>query len=447
MGRVSSRTSVFLAVIVVLYSSSSWAVRPEPVPLKDDPPPAPASPAAAEDQAKIEGTEQKIEQAGSQAPGKTPETPSAGQQISEAAQSCKDGIETAKKACLENFSPILRTTIPMISGFMTALSAASGAQDKCQKQNDFMDAAQKAMTAYNAACSGAKLLCLSRCSKAASQLKQVSGSTCPSEASAAAASAGLAYQAKFEMVNGKCKATSAEVDAVVAEGKSTCAGFEKNLAAGLGALAGMIANAKQAEQCQKDVAQKPNQQQETLDCNKPENASNPRCICEKNPRTAGCAGAPLNNPTDPVRKLQTSTDNNSGNPSLLDSPSSDQPGIPGGDSSAAGGPSIGAFGGGPGGGKGSGGGVDNGKNPKEKSGINTNVLAGEFGGGGGAGGYRGGSGADPYGKYKSFLPKEKDGRGIASKADAAQVTGSNGLSNWEKVKLRYKENKPTLLNN
>ena len=77
--------------------------------------------------------------------------------------------------------------------------------------------------------------------------------------------------------------------------------------------------------------------------------------------------------------------------------------------------------------------------------MNANILGGEAGGsgGGGGGGWNGGDG-DPA--LRKYLPGgERDPSSMAGKAMIKEVTSQGGKSNWEKVRERYRDNKPTLL--
>jgi hypothetical protein len=105
-----------------------------------------------------------------------------------------------------------------------------------------------------------------------------------------------------------------------------------------------------------------------------------------------------------------------------------------------------------GGGGGAGGGAGSGNNGAQDGAgvakrLNTNILGGGFGGGGGGGGGSAGPGygeVDP--KLKDYMPGAKNdpNRTIASQL-AKEVTPEAGRSNWEKVKLRYRDNYSSLI--
>lgn len=115
----------------------------------------------------------------------------------------------------------------------------------------------------------------------------------------------------------------------------------------------------------------------------------------------------------------------------------------GGDGSAP--PVDGGGGGMGGGGSGGGYGQDGAGTPRR---LNTNILGGGFGGGGGGGGSGAGAG---YGEMDSNLKTYMPGgandpnRSIASQL-AKEVTPQAGRTNWEKVRLRYRDNTGSLLN-
>ncbi|MEZ0392474.1 MAG: hypothetical protein ACAH59_09675, partial [Pseudobdellovibrionaceae bacterium] len=84
---------------------------------------------------------------------------------------------------------------------------------------------------------------------------------------------------------------------------------------------------------------------------------------------------------------------------------------------------------------------------KETKALNPNILSG-FDGGGGGGGSRGGGGGRPDSPYGAYMPggSKDPSRNIASKTFGnGQVTGAGSKSNWEKVRERYVDNKPTLM--
>lgn len=198
-----------------------------------------------------------------------------------------------------------------------------------------------------------------------------------------------------------------------------------------------------------------------VDCSKSENASTPTCICKANPRQQGCEGVSTALATNSTNLGSSSAGsiagNTKGNPGLgsnnkpsdgidsLKRDASSGNGLGG----AKGGAGIdgGSGGGGSGAVAGSGGSGGEQKSTSGKSGstLDANILGGSDGGGSG-GGFRfsGSSGFDKS-RLKSFAQNQGiKPRNIAGEGWTAQVT-NDGKTNFNKVKVRYNDNRPTLL--
>jgi hypothetical protein len=246
----------------------------------------------------------------------------------------------------------------------------------------------------------------------------------------------------------------------VAQKYETCKGYAKELAtAAIGGIS-MLNSMSQANKCEKDTkSDNPTTAagSTAVDCTIPENKKNKmECICQDNPRMAGCNtgldSATMAKSGDGLRaaggggefggdtKAPGNLDLGGGDGQDLQAKATDGSG----GSSLPGAPSGG--GGGLGGGSGGfGGGVD-GTTAKKPNSLNTNILGGE-GGGGGGGGW-GGYGSDRDPALRQYLPggaKDPNAAGMAGAAMSKQVTSQGGKSNWEKIKDRYRDNKPTLL--
>lgn len=399
-----------------------------------------------------EKTQSELERAGKGTDQAKQGTPTTAQSLKEAAEACKVAQDNAQNNCLESKSQNLQAAMAILTGMLGMLAGMSGSQDQCaQAGNANQQAAQPAQQ-HNAACTSARSACNTKCGESSSKAGSAT-SQCQSEAKEKAKGNPTLEQQYVQ----KCTEAAQKVKKAADGGKSNCQALGQNQAAGMAALAGLMKNLSQAGQCQEQVAQEdctknPNQpscmKDQVIDCNKVEHAQNPKCICEKNPRAAGCPGAntAVTSPTtNPYKDNPTGLDG--GPTSPLDPGTDDTPTFGGGPGSAGGGglPAGGSAGGG--GGRGGAAGGDAAKTGTDGKKLDTNILGDSGGGGGGRGGGFSGSGSgDPYGKYAAYLPKKDDGRGVAGKlADPTQISGSNGLSNWEKVRIRYKENRGSLI--
>lgn len=390
---------------------------------------------------------------------------------------CKTREDKANRFCLESRSPDIKNFIA-ITQVLTA--GLSGMMDACSKFGKVMDMGNKALTAYQGLCSTWRGVCNAACGDAVKGVKMieqskrtlVSAVTKAAQAEAAkmpatpqsaacgqiAATYAQEVESTSEPITRELKADAADYRPV-AQKFETCKSYARELAsAGVG-LIGMLNSFGQANKCEKDtqdstVAGVGNT---AVDCTIPENKkNNMTCICQDNPRMAGCNSgldsAAQAKSADSLRATGTgeytpaSGGAANGDLSLGGGDGQDlmAKGADGSGSSLPGSPSGG--GGGLGGGSGFGGGADGGAVAKKGSALNTNILSGE-GGGGGGGGW-GGYGSDRDPALRQYLPggaKDPNAAGMAGAAGSKQVTSQGGKSNWEKVKDRYRDNKPTLL--
>ncbi len=389
-------------------------------------------------------------------------------------KSCQDREDKANKFCMESRNPDVKNYL-MIAQILTG--SLSGMADACSKFGQVMDAANKMLTLYQTACSSWRGVCMSACGDAVSALKSIEKNKdalvknvvaeAKVQSAIAAKAANKATQAACDTLAASyasyVKNNSAEITAelntdgkdykAVAKKQETCKGYAKELAsAGVGMI-GVLKSFGQGNKCENQTT---NVATETnVDCTVPANKqNNMQCICQDSPRTPGC-----NNGLDSVAAAK------SGDTLRGVDPGSYTPGggsagnfgidggtdgmdlsskSPDGGGSLPGAPSGGGSGlGGSGGGFG-GGGAGDGAQAKRAGGLNTNILGGE--GGGGGGGSWGGSNYDRDTALRQYLPGgAKDPAAMAGAALSKQVTSQGGRSNWEKVKDRYRDNKPSLL--
>lgn len=361
-------------------------------------------------------------------------------QLVKGTKECDAAVDAAKNACVESLSPFLQMAMQGLTAAMAAQQGAAGASGQCQQAQQAQQPAQQNMQKFNADCGTKKTACEQKCGQASTGADTVTSTTCEADAKKAG-------PAKQQMISAQCKKAAASNKKANEKGKAACAAFSQNQAAGMAGIGELLKGLMKSGQCQQQVAvdctKTPTAQgcPQALDCNKPENAANPRCICEKNPRAPGCGGQAESAPiTDPTRDDTQSTAG--ANDGALGSPTDATPAQYGSDSAdAKAGLPASPGGGGGGGGLGKGGdSAEKGEKPKT---VDTNVLA-EGGGGGGASATSNGltPSEEGGGKYSKYLPEDPARKPTAL---ADQVSGAAGLSNWEKIRKRYSENRPSLL--
>jgi hypothetical protein len=204
-------------------------------------------------------------------------------------------------------------------------------------------------------------------------------------------------------------------------------------------------------------AQNPNLP-ECVNCSQEQYFQHPTCICAQNPRSPGCQQAQNDLITKPNQQMVPSStaDSNGaagattfGSGDHRDSLMGSGGGSSFGNAAGFGSGDGGAFGGGGGAGGASAAKGADGTLGGAGKGLNSNVISGEGGGGGGGGGYRANNAAsdNPYNRFLPAMNSNSSGNTTDRKTASvqSQITGSNGLSNFEKVKRRYLDNKSTLL--
>ncbi|WP_413289338.1 hypothetical protein [Bdellovibrio sp. HCB337] len=393
----------------------------------------------------------------------------------ESQKACASREDKANYFCKESRNPDIKKYL-MVAQVLSA--GLSGMADACSKWGKVMDFGNKALTAYQAACSSMRGYCMSACGDAVKSIQnQIRHSNELSKKVVDQSQKAIVeytqqkndhevkrYQRLQSNIPKRVESYQKEVlepelqvkndFKSVQEKKVTCDGYAAQLAsAGVGILS-MAKSFGEANECEDKTSTDAVAAATPVDCSIPANKqNNMTCICQDAPRTPGCEGG-LDNTlsamnADSLRNASTSDFvptaggdkvNLGGDAGGLDLSSKGTDG--GGGSSLPGGP-MGGGGGLGGSGGGFGGGPDKGQAAR-KSGMNTNILGGE--GGGGGGGSWGGGYADPA--LRQYLPGgQKDPKAMAAQSAEAskQVTSQGGKSNWEKVRERYRDNKPSLL--
>jgi hypothetical protein len=375
-----------------------------------------------------------------------------------ARQACIKGQKSAATVCLEGWSPNLAETAAQVNVVISTLGAQA-TNESCGKFADVMKIAQAGLTAYSAACGAMKAGCGMSCVKSRNGLQdiqaQLGKAICQPGADPSCA---VSLASMKSSLNSAISAELESSDELSVAGKaSVCNSKYAALgASALAGVAGLLGAFKQGDACEQATAASTPVLDTTPKCAIEANATLPECICEKNPRSAGCtnsfeklSGTPGANSvgigtTDKSNSINSASAGLGGDSgmeipqgerstasdsSLAGAPQGSNPGLSG--SSGGSGVSGASK-------EGSGGG----------SGLNTNILSGTGGGGGGSWGRGGGSSGGSG--YREYLPggKQDPAKAMAGQqAWTKEVTGQGGKSNFDKVKERYQDNRNTLLGN
>ncbi len=354
---------------------------------------------------------------------------------STAAKSCIKMAELARGACLEALSPHLRGAAGYLEVSIAGIKQMTGQKLICSKYKETVEFITNSLTAYNAACGAALVACEMTCSTASEtpfdETTMAVGTTSPA--------------AFKEAADKPCK----KLKRIAA----ACEGSVTNLVgAGLGIVSGFLSK-DAAKKCETATATATAAVDTSVNCSDPAQAKNNiYCICDRSPRTAGCPGAELargdsDQSTPSVVSASALTPTTDGGAN-----SSSAGRIAGGKSSGGGGSGLGTAAS-SGAVAGTGGSVDQSRSALGlPSKLNTNILGGDYSGGGGGRGGRGGSQSAEKiasNKFKSFLPGgANDPSREPTSADALwnnQVTGPGGKSNWQKIRDQYLNSQSTLL--
>lgn len=366
--------------------------------------------------------------------------------------SCISKHDLAANACLDGLSDNLKSVTSALGPAVAALSGAASANGSCDNFSKIMDLANKGLTAFNGACGAAKGFCQSSCQGAVDSLKNmsnlVSTDTCTGDPSCS----GQLIAQRQGLLDAIKKESDDKNNTISSAGKAAMCKekFAQLMAASAAGIASMIAGMMQGNQCEQQTAAAAST---TVDCTDPSQAQTPTCLCQANPRLQGCdnslqkTGSSTGGSTTFGNTAANGGTKMGDNPNLALPPTAPDVSR---DPSSASASSLPGGGGGAnlGGGSGlSGGGGGSGDGAAQKS-LDTNILAGTSGGGGGGGGWGGGFGnSNSDEKYRSYLPGGSKDPKLGGNAWASEVTGQGGKSNWEKVRDRYRDNKPTLINN
>ena len=359
-------------------------------------------------------------------------TPQSAEKMKKSGDDCAEGVKGAKDQCTEGGSPDL-------SGIMQALQKAmgdqQGAQSDCSnaaKQQQQNQQPQAPAQQAKKKCEGKQKDCKKKCDQAKQDAEKLKNEGCKDE------SKKYTDQNEKQQAEDKCKDGADQIKEAGDKGNEACgAPVDGQIAGMAAAIAGFMQGQKKAEQnqaqmcCQdpKYAADNATQCKQVVNCNDITQAqTNPQCICDISARS--CKPV-TDNGTPPTTDNPASSAGGGGgggsnlgssvtDPFQNDSPSSGGSSLPGAGASGSGGGVKGA-------------GIDASKSAGAK--INTAVLGGDYGGGAGAS--HTGSNDEPTGKYGKALPEQLKARALA--VEKAQISGSFGPDNWQKIQERYAE--------
>lgn len=415
-------------------------------------------------------------------------------ELKESAVSCSGKYDHAASICNTETNPNLLSTIAQVQALM---GAAQGLTDSCNNFSKAMGLAKTGMAAYSMYCGTVQKTCDVICSKATASLKQYESvskttqealSTCIKKndalynASLTPGPPNLAAKAESEKCGLDLMHIQGNLDPVAMKdnastGPTVTAKSDKckvDMMSLLGMAVinlGSLAQSKaMSDQCDKDTnsntaaatavdCTKEENKTKTecastvVDCGLTANADKPICICKANPRVTGCEGVSTALATNSTMSTGSdgTTSGRGANGKLTAAPGAatdkkfpadlsktsknDGSGIGGGGGGSTAGLSANS----------DVGSSDGTKLEKAENAGNANILTNESGGGSG---YRFGFGGSSGSKAQ--LRKLAGDNGFKGKLTAqdwsAQVTSNGGKSNFDKVKVRYIENRTSLLN-
>jgi hypothetical protein len=387
---------------------------------------------------------------------------------------CSTRESTTEMICREKTNPELTSAIPIVQGIMTSIT---GSMDACSKFAKAMDLMNKALVAYQAACTTTKMLCENSCGTARQILQQAKASITESSSAAlaainkqildavadgvpdtkAAADRDRLDQETKILVDGIGQDLNAATSDSVANNATTCSNFKNQITSSVVGVVGVLRSLGQANKCSDEQAAtaNPYATPTPLDCTLAANKPLPECICKAAPRTAGCSSGLDSQATARsadalgAASIGSASAGSAAAPTITAGTGDTMAVPPGSESAASTGPGAPVSGGSAmdGGSAGNSGGPG-GAAQRGGSRLNPNILSGEGGGGGGGGGGWGGHASGADSGLRKYLPGgEKDPTAMAGAVKPKDVTSPDGKSNWQKVRDRYMDNKPTFLGN
>lgn len=336
----------------------------------------------------------------------------------QAVENCREEVKKADLNCAASQNKNAQNAQSGMNAYATqnAKTAAEGADTgaggqggRCGDFGGLMDAVSKMSGAYKNECDTAR----NACPKSCKELVESAASSCASIVDADKNMETLKREA--------CRRNAEESKAYAAKVTETCgAGYKPNsdnagalMSAAMGVLSSMMS-------CQQDVAAEPTQTPE-----RPCTLSADPSACTRSD-SGGLNGLAKKMKSDIPGSIPGALPDGGLDATYTKTPNrggATPPYAPGSGGTSA---------------SGKHGGEAKGDTPGAKP-LNTNIYAGDHGGGGGRGIAGGGYPDAPEGVGRAIRNADLRKTGISS-----QFTGGHGRSNWQKVNERYKDNSPTL---
>ena len=401
---------------------------------------------------------------------------------------CLDKAGYGTSTCFAGCSPIFQKMTAYMNMATTALQKTTSIENKCKSMNENLEGVNNMLGLYNAACGTAQGICTASCSSSIGNLngsiavaeavtKEVAGyaqepltftTSCntaiskipkgtafTTSTSACNLSGGATAQVAAQSVAAALKTRITLLKSAVEHATNcdgACSGFSSNLAAAALMVYQNNRIEEAAKACRKeleagkyDCAKTPTDSRCPINCSLPDFASNKICICEKNPRTAGCDPNADASSGSSMSPLGVGSGSGSGGgvygTSLKLGGGGSQKASTGGTGAEA---SLGAgvAGGGVGGvSSGRGSNLESTKPAGATAGYNTSISGGDGGGGGGGRGGRGGGYADTSegsGSASNKVGNKTDSRSMAS-GIPIDIATSSGSSNFDRIRQSYQQ--------
>lgn len=407
--------------------------------------------------------------------------------LKEEAASCSGKYDTAAPICNTESNPDLLSTITKVQALM---GAAQGLMNSCNNFGKAMNIAKMGMAGYSMACGALQKACDMSCSKATTSLANYESTslatqkqltTCYTENEALYKKSltttppipNIAAKEEAEKCANDLMYIQSNLDPIAQKDKATTgitvAAKAKVCKVDMTTLLGMavinlgsLAQSKaMSDQCEKDsksnsAATATAATDTTVDCALAANADKPICICKANPRLKGCEGVSTSLATNSTMSTGGSGSTsgkglsggvNNGTDSAINKQfPSDLAKTNKNDGTSSGGGGSGASSAGLS--PSSDGTVGNAEAQLGKNSAgNANILSGEASGGGGGYRFGFGGGSSAARNLARNVAGTTGAKGKLSAMDwTNQVTSNAGKSNFDKIKVRYIENRTSLLN-
>lgn len=393
--------------------------------------------------------------------------------LKESSASCSGKYDFAAPICNTESNPDLLSTISKVQALM---GAAQGLMSSCNNFSKAMGIAKMGMAAYSMACGAAQKTCDVACSSSTTDMNNYDSTSTTTKQELNGCITKFSSNPETLDIAAGCKqelGVVTSLDKVVQSDRKvpgvTVASKTKNCKIDMTSLLGMavinlgsLAQSKaMSDQCEKDsksnaAVTATAAKDTTVDCALAANADKPICICKANPRLKGCEGVSTSLATNSTMSTGGSGSTsgkglsggvNNGTDSAINKQfPSDLAKTNKNDGTSSGGGGSGASSAGLS--PSSDGTVGNAEAQLGKNTAgNANILSGDASGGGG--GYRFGfGGGSPAARNLARNVAGTTGaKGKLSAMDwTNQVTSNAGKSNFDKIKVRYIENRTSLLN-